>query len=423
MRVILQFLIVFFTIFYSFSSKSQDVSIIQISGMNFPNSGNANGNPYNKYDTLRKVLEFDKPEILIVKELQSLTAADSLLNYVLNDSAQDKYGYSWQLQFLSPGEASTGLFYDTTVINFIRRIDFVDTSRGRKRDYIYFQLEVKEDSSNIPLNLMVGAPFAGGNCGILCDSLRFYNVHILQNVLSQLPNLENLILCGSIDFSSRSDIAYQFLMDSMPYQFSDPIQGLGFWSGNTTNTSAYNFSTRNTFFDNGSPVGISSRVSFIFPANDIILGNAHLRYDANSYKTIGNDGNRNYGSSLLELPVNTLYAFTFLSSLYHLSDELPLSISMSVVNSSIIKDEEFESKVKVVNPIQNNILEIFCESCNTIKGIELYNLFGRRLLHYYEYELENIREISLPFFESQQLILKIYLENGEVDIHRLLIHN
>jgi hypothetical protein len=150
------------------------------------------------------------------------------------------------------------------------------------------------------------------------------------------PKKENCIIMGDFNFYRSSEAGFQTLTASSPnatYQFQDPINRVGSWTGNATYADIHTQCPRTD--NNGgcySGGGLDDRFDFILMNRHLINDSAGIRFIPGSYKALGNDG-QHFNSNINSSPVNTSAPAAVISALYLASDHLPVQADLRVAGN------------------------------------------------------------------------------------------
>jgi len=184
----------------------------------------------------------------------------------------------------------------------------------------------------------------------------------IETHFGSLPNMINM---GDFNFHTSTETGYQTLVapTNLNYRYYDPpfypdaiYSYPADWDNNPSDyASSLTVSTRE---NSGSPNSCSSDVDggkswydHIFLSKNIINNADHIGYMSNSFKVMGNDGNR-LGISVNSSPSNTSAPTAVINDIFEMSEHYPImldlvvnNIATSVPNVAVEKDQ-----ISVVNP-------------------------------------------------------------------------
>jgi hypothetical protein len=138
------------------------------------------------------------------------------------------------------------------------------------------------------------------------------------------------LLTGDLNLQNSYEDAWQILCSDLPesYRFSDPANSVGNWHNNPDFAAYHSQSTHLSSNGCASSGGMDDRFDFIL-ANPALFDTSHkIHYIDGSYATPGQDGQR-WNGSLLD-PPNFSAPTPVLEAMYHLSDHLPLIVSLKI---------------------------------------------------------------------------------------------
>ena len=143
---------------------------------------------------------------------------------------------------------------------------------------------------------------------------------------------------GDFNFYRSSEAGFQTLTSASAgsvYQFQDPINRVGSWTGNASFADVHTQCPRTD--NNGgcySGGGLDDRFDFILMNRHLLNDSAGIRFIPGSYKVPGNDG-QHFNSSINSSPVNTSAPAAVISALYLASDHLPVQADLRVAGNFV----------------------------------------------------------------------------------------
>lgn len=149
----------------------------------------------------------------------------------------------------------------------------------------------------------------------------------------QTNNIDkNILLVGDFNARSHQEQSIQHLINwsDTTYRFKDPINQLGNWYNNQNYAHLHTQATRTNNTNNGcfASGGMDDRFDIAWINNPIFHNTQRIAYVSNSYKAIGQDGNRLNGNLLS--PNNQTAPAQVINALYENSDHLPIFLKLSV---------------------------------------------------------------------------------------------
>ncbi len=282
-----------------------------------------------RWDTLAEIVDFVKPDILMVCELQQEFGADSILNRALNIMAGANYQRAAYVANQSPGGTSLNnmIFYNADKLNLYRQSEVLTNVR----DIGYYVFWLNDPNLHLTndttfLDVYVGHLKAGS-----ADSVaRTQAVNFLRAVVDTAAAERNAIFGGDFNFYRSTETGYLNLL-SGTYPFVDPVATPGEWTNNATFAPVHTQSTRpvGSSYDCGATGGMDDRFDFILSSGTLMAGSNKISYIPNSYEALGNSGDLfnkaiNDPGNTSGLPQNVLDA------LFYMSDHLPVVMDLAV---------------------------------------------------------------------------------------------
>lgn len=142
----------------------------------------------------------------------------------------------------------------------------------------------------------------------------------------------NWLISGDFNIQSSTETSYQNLISHKTerIRFFDPAESPGTWNNNANFANLHTQSTRTSSTSGGcfSSSGLDDRFDFILAGEEIMDNSQNLGYIKNSYKALGQDGNR--FNSTINSPANNSAPAEIITALYNLSDHLPVTLDLKV---------------------------------------------------------------------------------------------
>ena len=326
----MKFILLIFSIsILSISTAQTDtITIVSYNLLNFPDGRNdcgTNINVPNRFDTLRKILNFAQPDIFVACEIQNKKGADSILNRSLNVFGQTNYASADYHSDSNGGDLQNMLYYNTNKLT-LHSQNAIETS---VRDIDHYVLYVNDPSLSTYFDttfLEVYMCHLKAGSGSAEQAIRNTQTALLRDYIDARPQNRNHFICGDLNVYRSTESCYQTIVTGGLNPFFDPINTPGNWNNNGSFASLHTQSTRNgQNLDCGSQGGSDDRFDQILVSGSVITGSDSLVYLANSYAAIGNDGNH-FNSSLIAAPTNSQYPDSVVNALYYMSDHLPVTL-------------------------------------------------------------------------------------------------
>lgn len=323
------------------------------------------GSSPNRITHLKKIVDYSKPDILMVCELESSTGGISILNNALNVNGKKSFKRSI---FWDDGSLNNQLFYDGDKFRMVKQ----DTLDGWPRfTTAYFLLHKGAYASgdSIVYTILISHLKAGNTSSD--EKSRANAVKRIRRYIDKETDGENVFLSGDLNVYSSNEEGFDLLVNKGTNRLYDPVGQLGDWNNSGTYAKVHTQSTRTTSFGGGSSGGMDDRFDWILVSRDVIRGEKGLQYVSGSYKAVGQDGQRfnravNHGT-------NTAVPADIAESLHEMSDHLPVITDVAVkfvsVGTELAKSEPSFR-------IKENLILI---KTADISALKIYSLNGQLL--------------------------------------------
>lgn len=302
--------------------------------LNFPNGRDDCGTNLtitNRVDTLKKIINYVKPDILMVCELQDETGADLILNNALN---VDGITYYQRADFV-PNQSSgfTGLnnmfFYNSEKVS-LRSQDEILTGTRDVGEYIVYGNDPYLSTSNDTtfIDFYTTHLKAGSTTGDETD--RDAEASDIMTHIDAKPSGRNNIIGGDFNFKRASEPGYQTLTTGATYPFNDPISSEGDWNNNSAFAAVHTQSTRSSeSIECGATGGNDDRFDLLLVSDNVLSGTDRVSYVPNTYTALGNNGTT-FNKDINDATNTSSVPTTILSALYYMSDHLPVVMEVAI---------------------------------------------------------------------------------------------
>ena len=194
---------------------------------------------------------------------------------------------------------------------------------------------------------------------------------------------------------------------SCSHQFYDPINMPGAWNNNSAFVTIHTQSTRsntNAGCCGGSTGGLDDRFDFLLPTAPVMNGTSKIKYMPGTYNACGNDANH-FNKALNELPANSVVPANVATSLFNMSDHLPVTMDLDIGNevgmNEFFSNENFSVQL-CVDEINSSALCFYSEKKTNVL-LEAFDISGRRVL---------VREIAANAGFTSIKLQDLLLEGG-----------
>jgi hypothetical protein len=290
----------------------------------------------NRWDTLKAIMQYQKPDILIVQELQTKAGSDSILTRALNVNGINYY----QGALYIPNRSTINQKYNNMCYYNSNKLGLLETNTigTTIRDCGVYKFYCKDpllavhgDSTFIDIYSMHTK--AKGLIDPAADSIqRASDCQLVMDTLRmRQSSVRNAVLGGDLNLYTSSEGAFQNLTTGL-YKFNDPVNQPGNWEANPAFKSLHSQAARATSdpsLECGAKGGLDSRLDFLLVSDPIMGNGQRMEYIANSHLVLGNDGNLfnlpiNHPTNASNVPANVL------RSLRNMSDHIPVEIKVRV---------------------------------------------------------------------------------------------
>jgi hypothetical protein len=370
-------------ILFSFTAYPQDtLRIMQYNllmfGNNFSSCNQSNNSYVTKTANLKTIVNYVKPDILLVNEInESSLYHDYILTHALNVD-----GINFWERGNPPNHSNSDIvneiFYNTNKLSLTSNVAIETNVRDIDIFKMKFFLDGQPDHADI--NCVVAHLKAGNETSD--ETERANETNKLMNYLHNAGAAGNYTFSGDFNLYTASEQAFQNLLfySDQNVRFYDPINKIGAWNNNSYYAPYHTQSTHESgdCFSSG---GLDDRFDFILVSDEILNGTSYMKYIANSYHAVGQDG-EHFNNSVNSSPQNTSVPADVLEALYDLSDHLPVVTEMLVGNDLGV-DSWMNQNINLSfqNPVQEEIkmhvtagepVGILTELCD-LQGTILYS--------------------------------------------------
>lgn len=363
----------------SITYAQEDYRLMFYNLLNFPEAP-----PSNRTAILNDILDDVQPDIFMVCELQNETAANLILNDVLNDNQDVTYAMPDFVPNTSSSfqELQQHIYFDESKFS----LHFTDIIETQLRDINYYQLEVLNNEAEDALYLDIFVAHLKAAQGTTNEVIRSNMVDDFTTYLASLPDDSHVIFAGDFNFYTANESAFlQLVMGQSSILFSDPINAVGDWNNNATFANVHTQSTRtsnNNFDDFGAGGGMDDRFDFIMVSNNIMDSNNSIVYKEDSYVAYGNNGNC-YNKNISDSSCTGTFSQATRNLLYLMSDHLPVVMEVTNTDASLSASTwnasteiiEFPKGNLVSNQLHINVNPEFTNQ----NEISIFDNLGKRL--------------------------------------------
>lgn len=349
--------------------------------LNFPDgSTNCSNNTLisGRVDTLKKIIDYVQPDVLMVCELQYGLAASNVLNNALNTNGRTAY----QMATYTPNNSGSSslnnaFFYNSNKLGLTRQ-KVILTDLRDVSVYQMYGVNPNPLGGQAAVDFMVAHLKAGNTAtdearrARACDSVRQY--------VDAFPTAQNIIFGGDFNFYSGAEAGFTKLT-SGTYPFRDPVNAPSNWTGNPAWNFIHTQSTRSGDRINcGATGGMDDRFDMLLASNPVIQGTNNIKYLLGSYDVIGNNGTT-YNRNINDFRNTSPEPDTILDALYYMSDHLPVVMNIEInhpSNTSVKNIDENRLDLMVYpNPAVDKLVINYQLRKSSKVEVQIVNLLGQ----------------------------------------------
>lgn len=381
-------------------SAQDSVTVLQYNLLNYGNytdyCTNGNNNHITKEGYLRTIIDYSKPDIFTVNEITNLNFYhDRLLNEVMNSNGRGYYKRT-------PATNNAGsdiinmMFYDSTKFTLHSMAVIQSYIRDINLYKLYYKTGESVNGDSIFINCIVAHLKASD--GAANAEMRAEMASNVMEWLGGNADPGNYLLMGDFNLYTAQEPAYQIFTTSSAgsFQFFDPVNTPGDWNNNASFAAVHTQSVASSGNGCQASGGMDDRFDFILATDEIMEGSHNVRYKANSYKAVGQDGNH-FNISITSPPNNAVPP-DVLNALGKMSDHLPVTLKIEVLTEepgAIAEGLEFKNSTITLISKSEAILR-FTQTKSSPLFINIYNFAGQLLASHNENAVQGFNNISLP---------------------------
>ena len=291
-------------------------------------------NTQDKDEAIQVVLDYVKPDILTVNEFGATQAIqNSFINHNLNINGVN-YWKSDNIVNYANSNIINHIFYNSDKMVLKKHAVIRTTLRDIDAYELYFKTQSLTAHDTVKLVCMVAHLKAGDSN----DDVERRKA-MLQNAMYYVDEHyanENVLIMGDFNMYSAVESGYRLLTstyENPEARFVDPLSlvgGVGTWDNNRQYAPFHTQSTKSwvDYPDCPSGGGLDSRFDFMLMSDEVYMGFRSLRYVADSYQAVGNDGN--HFNQSINQGANNLVTANVANALYTVSDHLPVVMKLNL---------------------------------------------------------------------------------------------
>lgn len=364
-----------------------------------------NNNVNSKDGYLAQTIDYYKPDIFTANEINaSISSVQRILDNVLNINGVTRY----RRANFSGSSIVNMLYYNSDKL-VLKSQTYIQTT---PRITDVYRLYYKPQLTNYPndtifITCFVVHPKAGS--GSSESDQRTASANQIMNYITTKNIQGNVMLMGDLNIYNSSEGSFQTYTSatSLGFRFYDPINEVGYWNNNSDYAHVH---TQSTHTSGGCAAtgGMDDRFDFILTSPSLLQESSNLHYVANSYKALGQDGNRFNGS--LISPSNTSLPANIINALYNMSDHLPVTLKLYVDTQTSIGQNNAFSKlnVNINNPVADNLVVTIIDNNLQKLAIQVFDMLGNVVVSHNN----NSASITIPVSHLRRGVYLVKVSNG-----------
>ena len=346
-------------------------------GKNTDHCNSFNNNVDEKNADLSKIINYYKPDIFSVNELDGEGAAPIvddeiyLLNNALNTS---DINYYKKVPFESIYLANT-LFYNNNKLGLksyepIRmNVGYFDKVFNAYRFY-YKSEDLETTNDTLFFTCFVAHLKAGSGS----EKERADEVEVFMDYIqNEIGKPGNYFLMGDLNVYNSYETAFQHLInpDNQDYRFNDPIDKLGYWNENES-FKYYHTQSTHSYGGCHSGGGMDDRFDFILVSDYIMNGTKEVHALENTYQALGQDGNSFNGA--LNKTNNESVPEDIARALYDFSDHLPVTMKIKIDRNPATEINFDTIFCEPTHPVNSDSVKVYAQVTdpeNLVRDLEI----------------------------------------------------
>jgi len=333
-----------------------------------------------KEQNFKKIIKYVNPTVITVNEMDaSTTTANRFLTNVLNT---DGISYYQRAGFFNASGSYTinMLYFDSRKVAYVSH----NTLSSYLSDIDLYKLYHKSPNLSVTHDTAffycAVAHLKAGSTQSDLDARKSQTQYAMAT-LNSLGIVSNLMFMGDLNTKTSDEDCFQNLIthSNSNIRFYDPVNKLGDWYNNSTYKLYHTQSTNVNSNDCLAGGGLDDRFDFILINSAIQNNTLKVKYINNSYKALGQDGNRFNGS--ITSPTNSSVPSTVSNALLTASDHLPVILKLLVDQQPAETENLAASSDYFINyTFSNNIITLNVSAPqNDMLQFNVFNITGQQL--------------------------------------------
>jgi hypothetical protein len=326
--------------------KTDTLRVVAYNVLNYGDGCQGNTTTLNGY--FKTIIQYTQPDLLSCEKMTAFPVAsvlpanlaDNITDSVLNAVFPGRYAYA-AVTNISGGDKMSVLFYNKRKLTYVKTENLLAYISDFDLYKLYYNdpnLSITHDTTFL---YVVVNHTQSGSASTTRDMQVAREMQSLRDKFTYFPNLINM---GDFNTHNSYEPGYQNIITSKdtstlmedPAFYPDKTEKYPAEWENNAHGYAVNLTTSTRALETvpnscGTGGGAKSWYDHLFISPWLVKGTNYLQYVPNSYKTIGNDGNRlNVDINSTTPQVNTSAPAAVIDALYQFSNKYPISVKLLV---------------------------------------------------------------------------------------------
>ena len=405
-----RFLLALILVPSSFLFAQDTLTIMTYNLLNYPNAG------HSRVNDLKVILQYVKPDIFICSEVDNGNCVQGVLDTALNVAPINYYA---ACTYMDGPDTDNMLFYNTNKVTLASQ-NQISTAL---RDISHYHLYTCESTDTVWFDVF--SAHLKASQGTTYANDRLAEVTHLTNYIATMPTNTNIIFGGDFNFYGATvEPAWNQLTVTCVQPFKDPLNMVGDWHSDAAYKHIHTQSTRssaNSGCCGGSTGGLDDRFDFLLINQNLRDGIEGAQYVTGTYKSIGNDGNH-FNKAVIESPTNSSVPASVCTSLFNMSDHLPVMMKVATCDVRIgIEENAVAHHLSLAFPAENQMqIRVNYFKAENIQA-EILTLNGAVVASsaFTAIAGENQFDMALPVMDKGMYILRLTSASGTV-VHKFV---
>ncbi len=349
--------------------QAQDtLKIMYYNLLNFPIS------QPDRVDTLKKILDYVKPDVFVVNELTSFSGGVQIKNNALNVGG---ISYYESAVFYDGPDTDNLLFYNSNKLGLVSQTQIPTVLRDVSEYEMYYKEPGMSSTTDTTYLYFYSLHLKAGSQQNEMDQ-RYTEAQSFKTYLDNNNRTTNLFVGGDFNFYENGESGCQEIISGGAVTLNDPVNKMGFWHANFGYKAYHTQSTRmNQGYAGGSTGGMDDRFDFIFTSSDVLNGSSGVLYLEDTYDAIGQDGLHYDGD--IHIPNNTAVSQDVARALFYMSDHIPVCMEIALGGDVGMMDQNNLIETAYLNN-ENELNIVLSRHVNELK-IKILDMSGQLILN------------------------------------------